>query len=213
MTPRSWKRFLVGAAAVAGVSVPSVALADPTCVYVIGHVNSVTVATPAVRVVVPDSDALVQPVRVHLDEEEQTIIGYSVRVPGLNFETDGSPVFVPGVSQYIPSISVTVPQIDLTPNRCIDLNGVSTPAVPVRIPASVFNLPGAVADVGGIVLNIVGQPVTVPGQVITFDGKSIVIPEQNAAVPSIPVGTPDMSIVVDVNGTVQTARYLAPPSP
>jgi hypothetical protein len=212
MTPRSWKRFLVGAAAV-GAFIPGAALAADTCVYVIGRVNSVTVATPAVAIVVPDSDALVQPIRVHLDEEEQTIIGYSVRVPGLNFETDGSPVFVPGVSQSIPSISATVPELNLTPNRCINLDGVSTPAVPVYIPASVINLPGAVADVGGIVLNIVGQPVTAPGKVITFDGKSIVIPEQSAAVPSIPVGTPEQSITVDINGTLRTAHYLTPPTP
>lgn len=211
MTLRSWKRFLVGAA-VAGASLPSLALAAPTCAYVIAQVNSVTVTTPAVVVAVPDSDALVQPVRVHLDDQEQTILGYSVRVPGFTYETDGSPVFVPGVSQYIPSISTTVPQINLTPNRCMNLDGVSTPAVPVYIPASILTVPGAVADVGGIILNIVGHPVTAPGQVITFDGKTIVIPAQSAAVPSVPVGTPDATIIVDVNGVVQQAHYLAPPA-
>ncbi len=211
MSTRSLKRFLVGAA-FAGLAVPGLALAEPTCVYVIGHVNSHTVATPAITVVVPDSDAAVQPIRVHLDETTQTILGYSVRLPGPILGTDGSPVFVPGISQNIPSISLTIPELNLTPNRCINLDGVSTPAVPVYVPASALTLPGGTADVGGIVLNIVGHPLTAPGKVITFDGKTIVIPERDAGIPSIPVGTPDQSITVDVNGTLEVAHYLTPPS-
>jgi hypothetical protein len=211
MSTRTLKRFLVGAV-FAGLAVPGLALAEPTCVYVIGHVNSHTVATPAVTVVVPDSDAAIQPIRVHLDETGQTILGYSVRLPGPDLGTEGSPVFVPGISQHIPSVSFTLPELNLTPNRCINLDGVSTPAVPVYIPASAITLPGGTADVGGILLNIVGQPLTAPGKVITFDGKTIVIPERNEGVPSVPVGTPDQSITVDINGTVQTAHYLAPNS-
>ncbi|QRK11931.1 hypothetical protein JQX13_18860 [Archangium violaceum] len=211
MNTRHLKHFLVGAA-FAGLAVPSVALADPTCAYIIGHVDSYTVATPAVAVVVPDSDASVQPIRVHLDETGQTILGYSVRVPGVDAETDGQPVFVPGVSQDIPSISATLPELNLTPSRCVNVDGVSTPAVPVYIPASALTLPGGTAEVGGIIMNIVGHPVTAPGQLITFDGKTIVIPEREAGVPSVPVGTPDQSITVDVNGTVKTAHYLTPNS-
>ncbi len=212
MTTRSLKRFLVGAA-VAGVAVPGLAMAEPTCVYVISKVDSATVTTPAVAAVVPDSDTQTQPVRVHLDEQEQIILGYSVRVPGADAETDGQPVFVPGISQNIPSISVTVPQIGLTPSRCINVDGVSTPAVPVYVPASALTLPGATGEVGSIIINLVGHPVTTPGQFITFDGKTIVIPAIEGSVPSVPVGTPDQTIVVDVNGSVSSARYLAPPAP
>ena len=209
MTTRSLKRFLVGAA-VAGVCVPGIALADPTCVYVISKVDSVTVTTPAVAVVVPDSNTDVQPIRVHLDEQEQVILGYSVRVPGADFGTDGQMVFVPGVSQHIPSISFTIPELNLSPSRCVNVDGVSTPAVPVHIPASVLTLPGATAEVGAILINIVGNPVTAPGKVITFDGKQIVIPERDASIPSVPVGTPNQSITFDVNGAVTSARYLPP---
>lgn len=209
MNPRHLKRFLVGAA-FAGLAVPGAALAEPTCVYVIGHVNSYTVTTPAVTVVVPDSNALAQPVRVHLDETTQTLLGYSVRIPGVDADSNGSAVFVPGIAQDIPSISVTVPELDLTPSRCINVDGVSTPAVPVYIPASVLVLPGGTADVGGILINIVGHPVTAPGKVITFNGKTIVIPEMNASIPSVPVGTPDQSITLNINGTLQTAHYLHP---
>jgi hypothetical protein len=212
MTPRNLKRFLVGAA-FAAVSLPSVAMAEEmpgTCAYVIAQVDSYTVATPAVAVVVPDSDAAIQPITVHLDETTQNILGYSVTIPGPVFGTDGSPIFVPGISQYIPSISFTVPQINLMPSRCINVDGVNTPAIPVKIPASALVLPGGSADVGGIIINLVGAPITAPGKVITFDGKTVVIPEQNAGIPSVPVGTPDQSIIVDVNGTVKSARYLPP---
>ncbi|HYO69313.1 MAG TPA: hypothetical protein VEU33_24865, partial [Archangium sp.] len=162
MSTTTLKRFLVGAA-VAAAAVPGLAMAEPTCVYVIGRVNSYTVATPAVTVVVPDSDAAIQPVRVHLDETAQTIDCYSVRVPGLDLGTEGDLVFVPGISQNIPSLSVTIPELNISPNRCINVDGVSTPAVPVKIPASVLTLPGATADVGAIIINIVGHPVTAPG--------------------------------------------------
>ncbi|WP_309888030.1 hypothetical protein [Archangium sp.] len=209
MSPHSLKRFLAGVA-VAAVSLPGLALAEPTCVYVMSKVDSVTVATPAVAVVVPGSDSETQPVRVHLDEQEQVILGYSVRIPGVDVGTEGDLVFVPGISQHIPSISVTLPELNISPNRCVNVDGVSTPAVPVKIPASVLTLPGATAEVGAIILNIVGHPVTAPGQVIIFDGKTIIIPEQNSGVPSVPVGTPNQSITFDVNGTIQTARYLHP---
>ena len=211
MSIRSLKRFLVGAA-VAGVVAPGLALADPTCVYVLGHVNGRTVTTPAVTVIVPASDTEIQPIRVHLDEQEQVILGYSVRVPGADAGTEGQMVFVPGVAQHIPSISTTIPEVNLTPSRCVNVDGVTTPAVPVYVPASVLTLPGATAEVGAILINIVGHPVTTPGKVITFDGKQIIIPEQGATVPSVPVGTPNQSITFDINGTVTTASYLTPPA-
>jgi len=43
-----------------------------------------------------------------------------------------------------------------------------------------------------------------------FDGKTLVIPEKNAGVPSVPVGTPNHSITVDINGSVTQATYLTP---
>lgn len=209
MNFRPLKRFLVGAA-LAGMAVPSVALAEPTCVYVMSKVNSVTFATPAVTFVVPDSDAEAQPVRVHVDEVTQTILGYSVREPGVDLGTEGDLVFVPGISQEIPSVSFTLPELNISPNRCINVDGVSTPAVPVKIPESVLTLPGATAEVGAILINIVGSPVTAPGRVIMFDGKTIVIPEQDSLIPSVPLGTPGMSIIFDLNSLLRWARYLPP---
>lgn len=191
--------------------VPAVAMADPTCVYVLGTVNSRTVATPAILVVVPDSEATIQPVRVHVDPVEQTILGYSIRLPGQDVGTDAKTVFVPGVSQTIPSIVATIPELNLDTGHCVN-QSVSTPAVPVYVPASELNTPGAVVETPAIGLNILGQPVTAPGQVITVEGKTIIIPEMEAAVPGVTVGTPDESITVDLNGTIRCAEHLIPPT-
>ncbi len=211
MTARSLNRFLAGAVAVASF-VPGLALAAPTCAYVIGHVDGQTITTPALVVAVPSSDALAEPVVVHVDQTAQNIIGYSVTLPGFGGGTYGSPVFVPGVSQAIPAFSFTLPGLPLDTNRCVDFNGATIPAVPVRIPASALSLPGVTADVGAILFNIAGNAFTVPGSVVSYDGKQILIPEQNAATPGVPVGTPDKSITVDINGVKESARYLPPRS-
>ena len=205
----SLKQILVGAAVVASFA-PAIALADPTCAYVIGQVNGKTVATPAVPIVVSGSDALAQPVVVHVDETTQNIIGYSVTAPGANGGTNGSPVFVPGVSQYVPSFSVNIPTLPLTTTRCVDFNGASVPAVPVKIPASTLQIPGVVANIGGAIFNVVGNPFAAPGQVINFDGKTVFIPEMNAATPALTAGTPAKSITLDLNNPASSAKYLVP---
>lgn len=208
MKTNHWKRFLLGATA-AALSFPGAALAAPTCAYVMGQVDSVTVATPAIVVFVPESGADIQPVRVHLDEEEHSIIGYSVRTPGIDQGVDPRKIFVPSIEHTLSPIVATIPQLTVLTGTCLNLQA-STPAVPVHIPASVFNIPGAVVDVPSIALNILRMPVTTPGRVIRYEGKTIVIPAFDAMVPGVTAGTPDQSIAVDVNGTVETARYLAP---
>lgn len=207
----SIKRILVGAAVVASLA-PAIALADPTCAYVIGQVNGKTITTPAQLIVVDPSSALAQPVVVHVDETTQNIIGYSITAPGANGGTNGSPVFVPGASQYIPSFSFTIPNLPLTTTRCVDFNGATVPAVPVKIPASALQVPGVVANVGGAVFNVVGNPFTAPGQVINYDGKTVFIPEMNAATPATNVGTPNKTITLDLNNPASCATYLPPRS-
>ena len=214
MTTRTWKRFLAGAAAAAALSVPGIALADPTCVYVMGEVNSVTVATPAIIVVVPDSEADVQPVRVHLDEEEHSIIGYSARTPGVDEGADPERVFVPGTEVVVNPIVATTPELPVEAGRCVNQT-VSTPAIPVYIPESVLNVPGAFVTVPAIELNILGNPVTTPGQVLEIPGSTIVIPEFAAAVPGVSVTTPDQTIVVNFStgAAIESAHFLVPTSP
>jgi hypothetical protein len=209
MPTLSLKKTLA-AAAVAAAFAPGLAFADPTCAYVIGNVNGHTVTTPAVLVVVPSSDALSQPINVHVDPTTQTILGYSVTTPGANGGTYGSPVFVPGIAQNIPSLSFSIPDLDLGPSRCVDVGGVVVPAVPVHIPASQITLPGVGAEVGSIIVRIIGQGFTAPGRAFTFDGKTVVIPERDAGTPSVPVGTPAYTLTVDVNGAVTQAKYLPP---
>jgi hypothetical protein len=214
MTTFNFKRFLVGASAAAALAVPGIALADPTCVYVIGEVNSVTVSTPAVIIPVPDTEATVQPVRVHLDETEQNIVGYSVRTPGVDEGTDPKTVFVPGTEVTINPIVATTPELPLQAHRCVNQT-VSTPAIPVYIPESVLTTPGAVLTVPAIELNILNQPVTTAGKVIELPSKTIVIPAFETAVPGVSVTTPDQTIVVNFStgGTLESAAFMVPTSP
>lgn len=214
MTTRTWKRFLVGATAAAALSVPGIALADPTCVFVLGQVDSVTVATPAVIVLVPDSEAGVQPVRVHLDEQEQTILGYSVRTPGVDEGVNPPAVFVPGTEATVNPIVASTLELPIETGRCEHV-GVSTPAIPVYVPESSISTPGVTVPVPAIELNILGHPVTTVGHAIVLEEKSIVIPAYDNGVPAVSVTTPDKTIVVSfsTNGLIESARHLVPPNP
>jgi len=148
-------------------------MADPTCVYVMGVVDSVTVATLAVIVPVPDSEADVQPVRVHLDEMEQNIIGYCARTPGVDEGADPDRVFVPGTEVTVNPIVLTTPELPFQASRCVNQT-VSTPAIPVYIPSSIINTPGAAVNVPAIELNILGKPATTPGKIIVLEDATIV---------------------------------------
>lgn len=213
MTTHTWKRFFVGATAAAALSVPGIALADPTCVFVVGSVDSVQVATPAVIVVVPDSEAGVQPVRVHLDEQEQTILGYSVRTPGVDEGANPPAVFVPGTEATVEPIVANTLQLPIETGRCQHA-GVSTPAIPVYVPGSVINTPGASVPLPAIELNVLGRPVTTSGQAITLESKTIIIPAYERGIPSVSVGTPDETITVtfSTNGAIETVKHLPPNS-
>ncbi|WP_434386063.1 hypothetical protein [Melittangium boletus] len=210
MTPRSLKSFLVGAALVASAA-PGLALAGTTCVYVIGQAGGKTVTTPAIPIVVPASEALTEPVRVHLDETAQNIIGYSLAIPGLDAGTEGTPLFsIPAINQEIPGFSVNIPLIDLTRYRCVDASGVTVPAIPYYIPGSAFSVPGGFVDVGAIFFNLTGREFTVPGKLLTFDGKQVIIPTQSGSTPSTPVSTPDSSVTINLNNATYSINYLKP---
>ncbi len=198
---------LLRAATLLVASIPMLAWADPICAYVIGQVGGQTVATPALVVYVPDSSAEVQPVRVHVDPIDENILGYSVRGPGADYETDKQTVFVQGVNQPIDPIYISLPLIPFQTHRCLNVDE-STPAVPVYVPGSVLTTPGAVIETPEINLNLLGQQVTAPGKVIQLPGKTIVIPDTAFTVPSIPIQTPEMTIEVEIDGTMYPADYL-----
>lgn len=204
------KRFLLGAT-VAATALPGMAMAGTTCVYVVSHLDGQSITTPAFPIFLPASQALTQPVRVHLNETAQNILGYSLNLPGLDLGTEGTPLFsIPEINEQIPSFTFTLPELNYAPFRCVDASGVTVPAVPYHIPASALLLPGGFADVGGIVFNITGQELVIPGKVLRFDGKQIIFPEQTGSTPAIPLGTPDLSVTFAINGSVKVLRYLAP---
>ncbi|MBM7116083.1 hypothetical protein [Archangium primigenium] len=213
MISKLLKRFLAGAA-VATVALPGLALADGAnglCVYVLGNVEGQTVTTPAIPIVLPASSLLTQPVRVHLDETTQNILGYSLRLPGLDLGALGLPLFsIPAINETIPSFTVNLPDLNYQRHYCVDVSGATVPAIPYHIPASAILLPGGFADVGGLVFNIAGQEWEVPGKVLRFDGKQIIFPEQTGTTPAIPLNLPDMSVTFTLNASTKVLRYLMP---
>lgn len=187
------------------------AAAGNTCVYVFGTINGYTVTTPAVLVIVPESEIVVDPVRVHVDPTTQNILGYTLKVPGLNQGTEEQILYVPGVSQQLlPALKTSIDDLVIHENYCVSY-GVTTPAVPVYIPESALQVPGAVAEVGAIYMNLAGQVEhVVDGHIITFEGNSIIVPGVNTVVPEIPLGTPDATVAVDIDGMLWIADYLTP---
>jgi hypothetical protein len=187
--------------------VPTMAWADPICAYVIGEVGGQSFSTPAVPIYVPDTTATVQPVRVHVDPTTQTILGYSVRTPGVDQGTDEKTVFVPGIDTSIPSIVATIPELGITTYRCLDA-GVSTPAIPVYVPASALTTPGAVAEVPSIELNALDHDFTTCGQAILLPSKTVIIPSQSAMVPGVSATTPEETLIVEIDATHYPSHYL-----
>jgi hypothetical protein len=187
------------------------AAAGNTCVYVFGTINGYTVTTPAVLVFVPESEIVVDPVRVHVDPTTQNILGYTLKVPGLDQGTEEQLLYVPGVSQQLlPALETSIDDLVIDEHHCVSY-GVTTPAVPVYIPESALEVPGAVAEVGAIYMNLAGQvDHVVDGHIITFEGSSIIVPGVNTVVPEIPIGTPDATVAVDIDGMLWIADYLTP---
>jgi hypothetical protein len=194
------------------VGLPRAAAASGnTCVYVFGTIDGQTVTTPAVMVLVPESELLVDPVRVHVDPTSQEIVGYTIKTPGLDQGTEEQLLYVPGVSQQLlPALETSIEDLVIDESFCVS-HGVTTPAVPIYIPESALQVPGAVAEVGAIYMNIAGQVEhVVDGHIITFEGNSIIVPGVNAVVPEVPIGTPDATVAVDINGMLWIADYLTP---
>jgi hypothetical protein len=180
-----------------------------TCVYVLGTIAGRTVTTPALLIPVPDSSFTVDPARVHVDEMNHVILGYSLTVPGAEADPEPQSLYVPGVTADVPSFSTTLADLDLADYRCASY-GAMTPAVPVYIPASALDAPGIAYDVPAIYMNIMGQERVVGGQVIVHDGRTIIVPGVNTIVPPQQVETPDQTIIVDLNGVLQPIDHMIP---
>lgn len=185
--------------------------AGNTCVYVFGTINGYTVTTPAVLVIVPESEIVVDPVRVHVDPTTQDILGYSLKVPGVDQGTEEQLLYVPGVSQQLlPALEASIDDLVIDESFCVSY-GVTTPAVPIYIPESALEVPGGFVEVPAIYLNLVGQVERiVDGHIISFDGNTLIVPGLNTVVPPVTVETPDATVAVDLDGALWIADYLTP---
>jgi hypothetical protein len=74
----------------------SQAEAGSVCAFVTGSAGGQTITTPSLAVIVADTAVATDPAKVHLDETEQSIAGYSLRTPGVDHEVAGRHLFVPG---------------------------------------------------------------------------------------------------------------------
>ncbi len=205
---RPWLPLLSGTL-LSGVLVWSLTPAAPPCAYVLGPAGSGTVATPALVVFVPPGEAGMQPVRVHLDEEERTILGYSPRTPGTERGPEATKLFVPGLPPGAAPARPS-PLESGTPATCSS-EGVRLPAIPVHVPTSLFEHPDTLVEVTSIALQLSSAPVTRPGHVVTLEGDHLLVLPQPGLPAPLPEGDlTEPFITVDLGGSVRTARYLPP---
>lgn len=205
------KLGLAALVASSSLLMPSLAhAAGNTCAYVFGTVDGRSVTTPALLIVVPETEVAMTPLRVHVDGTNQNVVGYQVVLPGLDASTPDNQLYVPAVHQPIPSLTVTIHDVAVAHKTCVSF-GVTTPAVPVHVPASALTVPGAVVETPEITVNTLGVKRTVGGKILTYAGHTIVIPGMDTVVPSLTAETPERTISVVVDQQVQRARMMALP--
>jgi hypothetical protein len=195
-----------------GLLMPSATLAQVggsgnTCVFVFGTINGQTVTTPSVMIVVPATDVVLGPTRVHVDPVSETFLGFTLTIPGADQTVNGANLFVPGVDQTVPSYAATINDLNVNYKSCVNF-GVTTPAVEIDVPASALAIPGALVDTPEITINALGVQKTVSGQTLTINCQTIVFPSINEVAPSVTAGTPDQTIAVDLNGVSLPALNL-----
>jgi hypothetical protein len=196
---------------VAGLSVAGVTLREPPCAYVLGQVGPATVATPAVVIFVPPEQAGEQPVRVHLDEEGQTLLGYSRRAPGEDAPASAGSVFVAGSSSL--TRADTAPRDASGTHHTCEHLGVSTPAIPIHVSRSVFDTPGTLVETPTLALQLGGHIWSAPGYLLPIREGTLVLPTQRLQDSASPWPGAEPRLFVDLGGEMRTARYLSALSP
>ena len=203
---RPWLPLLSGTA-LTGLMVASLTVTEPPCAYVVGRVGDVTVATPALVVFVSPTEAGLQPLRVHLDEAGEKLLGYS---PSPTGEHAGR-VFVQGLPEAGATFTL-LPELGGRLRTCSSL-GVSTLAVPVPVPRSVLeDLPSALTEIPNLAFTLDDTSVMVPAHVLTLEGRTLVLPLHGVPPEPVAYDLPRQSIVLGPSGAGGTARYLAPPA-
>ncbi len=209
--PFSKLSFAALLVATSSLMMPSLSqAAGNTCAYVFGTVDGRAVTTPALLIVVPETAADMSPLRLHVDGTNQNVVGYEVKLPGIDTASPVNQLYVPAVRQPIPSLTITIDDVAIANKTCVSF-GVTTPAVPVHVPASALAVPGAVVETPEISVNTLGIKRTVGGTILTYAGHTIAIPGVDAVVPSLTAATPDRTISVVVNQQVQSARMMVLP--
>jgi hypothetical protein len=159
-------------------------------------------------VVVPPTNVVLGPTRVHVDPVQEKILGFTLTTPGADQTVNGTTLFVPGADPTVPSFTATLQDLNVSSKTCVNF-GVLIPAVEIDIPASVLAVPGVVANTPEITINALGVNKTVDGQIINLSCQVIVVPGTHEKTPSTTAGTPNRAIAVDLNDPAGTVVGLA----
>ncbi|MFL5357365.1 hypothetical protein [Archangium sp.] len=193
----------------AGLSVAGASLREPPCAYLLGQAGLATVATPAIVVLVPPEQAGEQPVRVHLDEEGQGVLGYSRRSPGEDEPSSVGRIFVAGAASLARAVTV-LRDASGTGRTCEHL-GVSTPAIPILVSRAVFDAPGSLVETPTLALQLGDHIWSAPGYLLPLREGTLVLPTQWLQDSASPWPTSaEPRFFVDLGGELRTAHYLAP---
>ena len=179
------------------------------CAYAVAEVEGQVMAHPVVIVLLDEGSADVDPVIVHVDSTEQTVLGYSVATPDIDYQTDPISVFLPGVDQTVEEHVYALADLETGAFACVH-GSATTPAIPIYIPASALQIPGTQTTIPAVSINYLGQTVSHPATVITTEGHEIYVPSVGYTVPPVTVSIPDRSIAVAVGRSVEIIPVLEP---
>jgi hypothetical protein len=200
-------------ASVLSVSLFTLALAGEAhaglCAYAVADIEGEVLAHPVVVVQLTEGSLDVDPVLVHVDSTTQTVLGYSIATPAVDYQTDPISIFLPGVDETVEQHVHALFDLEAVAFACLH-GTVATPAIPIYIPASSLQIPGTQTDVPAITVNWLGQNLTYPGKVIHTDGHEIYVPAVGFAVPPVNVTVPDKAIAVTIDQSTEIIPVLAP---
>lgn len=192
----------------AGLAVAGVTQREPPCAYVLGQAGLATVATPAVLVLVPPEQAGEQPVRVHLDEKGQGVLGYSRRAPDEDEPSSAGRIFIAGAASLARAVSV-LRDASGTGRTCEHL-GVSTPAIPILVSRAVFDAPESLVRTTTLALQLGNHIWSAPGYLLPLGEGTLVLPTQWLQDSASPWPGAEPRLFVDLGGELRTAHFLPP---
>ena len=179
------------------------------CAYAVVNIDGEVMAHPVVIVALDEGSVAIDPVIVHVDATEQSVLGYSIATPEISYQTDPVSIFVPGVDKTIEHEVHVLQELEREVFHCVHA-GTTTPAIPIYIPASSLQIPGTQTHVPAITVNWLGQTISYPGTVITTEDHEIYVPSAGITVEPVTISIPDHTIAIPVEQSIEIIPVLEP---